>query len=154
MKIYDSLVQRLQTQYKAIDPIIDQVSDERLLTTPAPGKWSIHDQIAHLARYQVIFIGRMQQILNTPGIQFGAYKADEDSGFPAYQLTSLNDLLRSYEVDRAKILALLNRLSEHELTLVGVHPKYGNLSTLQWAEFFILHEAHHLFSIFQLANGN
>jgi uncharacterized damage-inducible protein DinB len=154
MKIYDSLYQRLQTQYKALIPIIDHVSDEKLLTNPAPGKWSIHDQIAHLARYQVIFIGRMQQILDTPGVQFGAYKGDEDSEFPAYQLTSLNDLLRGYDVNRAKILALLNGLSDEELALTGVHSRYGTLNITQWAEFFVLHEAHHLFSIFQLANSN
>lgn len=154
MKIYDSLYQRLQTQYKALIPIIDHVSDEKLLTNPAPGKWSIHDQIAHLARYQVIFIDRMQQIQDTPGVQFGAYKGDEDSEFPAYQLTSLNDLLRSYEVNRAKILALLSGLSDEELALTGVHPRYGTLNITQWAEFFVLHEAHHLFSIFQLANSN
>jgi hypothetical protein len=43
-------------------------------------------------------------------------------------------------------------ISETELNKTGTHPVYGNLNILKWIEFFLLHEAHHLLTIFQLAN--
>lgn len=47
---------------------------------------------------------------------------------------------------------LIFTLSEKELDRTGVHKKYGDLNIVQWIEFFLLHEAHHLFTIFQLTN--
>jgi hypothetical protein len=32
----------------------------------------------------------------------------------------------------------------------AVHKKYGALTIMEWTEFFLLHEAHHIFTIFQL----
>jgi len=48
---------------------------------------------------------------------------------------------------------LLSGLKESGLSRIGMHPKYGRLTILKWAEFFVLHEAHHLFTIFQLVNS-
>ena len=36
--------------------------------------------------------------------------------------------------------------------MIGHHPKYGALTLVEWTEFFLLHEAHHLFTLFKLLN--
>jgi hypothetical protein len=43
-------------------------------------------------------------------------------------------------------------LSPDKLDRTGIHPKYGKLNIIDWTEFFLLHEAHHLFAIFQLTH--
>jgi hypothetical protein len=47
---------------------------------------------------------------------------------------------------------LVLNLSRTDLERIGIHKKFGNLNIIQWLEFFVLHEAHHIYTIFQLAN--
>jgi hypothetical protein len=50
-------------------------------------------------------------------------------------------------------LELITNLNDGELLLTGTHPKFGVLTIPGWTEFFLLHEAHHLFTIFRLAKS-
>ena len=153
MKIYDSLYNRLQTQHLAIEPIIAGISNERLLQNPAPGKWSIQNNLAHLMRYQQVFNERITRMLAEDQPLFERYSADADPQFEPYLSLPVKTLLEIYNPDRAMLFERLTNLNETELVRVGIHPKYGRLTILQWVEFFALHEAHHLFTIFQLANN-
>jgi hypothetical protein len=42
--------------------------------------------------------------------------------------------------------------NEASLLRIGRHPVFGDLAIPAWIEFFLLHEAHHLFTIFKLLN--
>jgi len=48
------------------------------------------------------------------------------------------------------IFSKLQGMGEDDLRRVGHHPRYGMLDVRQWTEFFLLHEAHHLYTIFML----
>ena len=63
-----------------------------------------------------------------------------------------SDLLKSLNQNRRLLSGLILNLSEDDLLKIGVHKKFGELNVVQWLEFFVLHEAHHIFAIFQLAN--
>jgi len=153
MKIYNSLNERLRNQHLAISELVAGTSNQKLASPPAPGKWSALDNIAHLTRYQKIFIGRIHQILNEDVPVFDRYNGDLDPEFTPFRLMDLTELLDIIKADRATISDLLSGLTDTELSRIGVHPKYGRLTISKWAEFFVLHEAHHLFTIFQLVNG-
>lgn len=103
---------------------------------------------------------------------FERYVADNDPQFPVYLGKTVPELLADIAVNRARITAIFagadgrgdadadaaggrgadgeSRTAGIDLLLTGRHPKYGLLTTVQWTEFFLLHEAHHLFSIFML----
>ena len=151
--LYKSLKERLHNQHSAIYEIIKNVGDQKMLRRPEPGKWNIHDNIAHLAIYQPVFINRIHKILKEENPIFRAYKADDDPDFIIAQGLSLNDLLDKLEGDREEIYFFIITLSHEQLTRTGTHPKYGKLTVADWVEFFLLHEAHHLFTIFKLAKG-
>lgn len=136
-----------------MEQLIAGMSSDKLITPPAPGKWSALDNIAHLARYQKIFTERMHQILNEDMPVFDRYNGDLDPEFTPLRLMGLTELLDIIDADRTVIFDLLSALSDAELSRIGVHPKYGRLTIIKWADFFMLHEAHHLFTIFQLVNG-
>ncbi|MGH7237346.1 MAG: DinB family protein, partial [Candidatus Saccharimonadales bacterium] len=55
--------------------------------------------------------------------------------------------------DREVIYQLITHTPADKLERMGIHPKYGKLTVLDWTEFFLLHEAHHLYTIFQLAHS-
>ena len=52
---------------------------------------------------------------------------------------------------RKEMAASLLGFGEKELKRVATHPAYGEMTMIQWLHFFLLHESHHLFTIFKLA---
>jgi len=153
MPLYQSLVNRLQTQHETIGVIIASINNERLLLQPAPGKWSITDNIAHLAKYQPVFIDRASLITTGGNPLFEPYRAENDPGFSEWQTWGIKKLMNRLHADRQLIYALITGLAGTQLTLTGIHKKFGQLTIIQWTEFFLLHEAHHIFTIFQIANN-
>jgi hypothetical protein len=152
--IYSSLTERLKNQHKTIASIIIKLSNERLEYRPARGKWNIHENIAHLSRYQIVFITRIRKILIIDEPVFEIYKADDDKDFGLYKALTIYELLKKISSDREEIFHLVSHLPVDKLDRIGVHPKYGKLTISDWTEFFLLHEAHHLFTIFQLGHSD
>jgi hypothetical protein len=154
MTISVSALDRLRTQHLSLPSLIAGVSDERLARYPAPGKWSIKDNIAHLTKYQLVFIERMHTLLSIHEPVFEAYRAENDPEFPRWLSKSVPQLTEELNKDRLILTSLLTKMGNAELKRVGVHQKFGKLTVLDWTEFFLLHEAHHLFTIFRLAHDN
>lgn len=152
MKIYLSLIDRLKTQHHSIETILSAIDENRMKIRPHPDKWNIHDNIAHLAKYQLVFIDRLNQILLKEETFFKQYKAEDDPEFENWRAWHLNALLEQLYSDREYIFKWITGLSDIEISKAGNHIKYGRLNILQWTEFFLLHEAHHIFTIFQLAH--
>jgi hypothetical protein len=151
--LYSAIVCRLKSQHLALREIIKNVDEEKLHAEPAPGKWSIADNIAHLVTYQPVFMGRIHQILKGENPTFNAYRADDEADFINARQWPLPEMLSKLEGNRRQILELITNLSDEQLLLTGTHPKFGLLTIPGWTEFFLLHEAHHLFTIFRLAKG-
>jgi hypothetical protein len=153
MKIYESLSDRLRTQHQAIENILSSLDRTHLLVRPQPGKWNILENVAHLGRYQLVFIDRITQILHSVEEPlFERYVAEEDPEFESWRNLPVEALMSQIESDRKYIYALITNLTEAAQSRVGTHRKYGKLTIVQWTEFFVLHEAHHIYTIFQLAN--
>jgi hypothetical protein len=66
------------------------------------------------------------------------------------RLKSPEELNHSMAAHGHAIAVALSGLGESNLKRTGLHPRYGVLTIPQWTEFFLLHEAHHLFSLFML----
>ena len=154
MKISVSALDRLRTQHLSLSALIAGLSDERLARYPQPGKWSIKDQMAHLTKYQLVFIERMHTLLSIHEPVFEAYRAENDPEFPRWLSKGAHQLIEELNKDRIILTSLLTKMRDPELKRVGVHQKFGKLTVLDWTEFFLLHEAHHLFTIFRLAHDN
>ncbi|MDP9077487.1 MAG: DinB family protein [Bacteroidota bacterium] len=150
--IQSSLTHRLKDQHKALTPIIIRLNDRQIQQHHIKGKWSIHEQIAHLAKYQPTFIDRVRKILLMDNPEFESYSADNDDGFEIYCAFTTYELLKKISSDREVIYNLVTKLPPDKLDRIGTHSKYGKLNILDWTEFFLLHEAHHLFAIFQLTH--
>jgi hypothetical protein len=152
MNLYSSLQHALDTQYQAISNMLVTIDEARLVLRPHPDKWNIHDNIAHLAAYQPVYYERVHRILTMDVPVFGRYLASDDPYFDICRRKSVADLLQVITEGRKEISELIAAVPNLEASKTGIHPKYGALNILQWTEFFILHEAHHLFTIFQLAH--
>ncbi len=153
MNIPVSIVERLITQHLSLQTIIAGLGNEHISNRVVSDKWSIRENIAHLARYQVLFLERLKKILNTDNPVFEAYQAEKDPEFEKWLKKDHVQLLAEINTDREIIIDQLTNLTAKELERTGVHSKFGSLTVLDWTEFFLLHEAHHMFTIFRLAHS-
>ena len=55
-------------------------------------------------------------------------------------------------IDRRETFDLITHLTPLELHRVGIHNRRGRLNIVEWTELFVLHEAHHIRTIFELAH--
>ena len=154
MKISVSTLDRLRTQHLSLPALIAGLPDEHLMLNPLPGKWSIKDNIAHLTKYQLVFIERMHVLLTVHEPVFEAYRAENDLEFDRWLRKGKNQLIEELNGDRIILTNLVTKMDEHELKRIGIHSKFGKLNVLDWTDFFLLHEAHHLFTIFRLVHDS
>jgi len=153
MPLSSSIATRLQHQHHAIRELAAGLPDETLRQPVVPGKWSALANIAHLAAYQPVFIGRLERITRESSPAFGRYVAEEDPLFPGYLDRSSTSLLDQIDTDRARILVLFTDGGETFLTRTASHPRFGLLTVTDWTQFFLLHEAHHLYTLFSLVHS-
>lgn len=145
-----SLIARLQAQPDAVHRLLAGLTEAQIRGRPQPDKWSVFENLAHLFRYQEIFRERMVRILAAEHLAFPRYVADEDGGFADWCRKPLKRLLADGQTDRDRLNAWLAQLAPDQLARAARHPAYGLLSVEGWTEFFLLHEAHHLFTLFKL----
>jgi len=150
MPLSTSILTRLEHQHKTVHELTKGFSEEQLKQRVNPDKWSVYQQIAHLASYQPVFLHRMQLVEQQHQPSFERYVADSDPAFLSCLQHSVKDLEDDIATQRFIIYNHLNRLNETALRRIGLHPRYGPMTIVQWTEFFLLHESHHLFTIFQL----
>jgi uncharacterized damage-inducible protein DinB len=152
MPLSASILTRLKHQHETVYELIRGLTEEQLKQPLNPGKWSAFEHIVHLTAYQPTFLQRMRLIEQKEHIGFERYVAEQDPIFNEYLQHSLKELLDNLSAQRFLIHKYILQLSETALRRRAIHTKYGNMSVSQWVEFFLLHEAHHLFAIFMLTS--
>ena len=144
-------VHRCETQLQDFLAVtLNGISAGTLSEKPASGKWSAHEQLAHLGRYHQIFLQRIDRILTEQAPAFPRYRAEDDPEWPAWTSLPTSQLLVRISSMRAKLMARLQSLSREDFERIGVHPKFGAMSLSLWLEFFLVHEAHHLYVVLGL----
>lgn len=138
---------RLDGQLDCLRSFIAQANVEQWERKPAPGKWSARENLAHLARYHEVFLERLSRILEAERPQFGRYRAEEDEEWPRWSSLDVASLLGRIRGLRTQVIHQVSGLSDEQLTRTGLHPVLGEMDIPLWLEFFLLHEAHHLYAI-------
>lgn len=150
MPLPSSITTRLEYQHKSLLDIIEGVSDEQIRRVVIPGKWSVFENIVHLATYQHVFLRRLQQILKGDDPQFARYTAEADPLFHDSCAKTTREIVQDLIVTRRELISKILSLKEEQLKCTGTHPLFGKMNMTMWLNFFLLHEAHHLFTIFKL----
>ena len=151
MDMPSSLSTRLQYQHKSLMDIIDGLTDEQIRRQVISGKWSIFEHIVHLQTYQHTFIDRIKKILENTNPSFPRYSAESDPLFLDNCHKSTREIMQDLISIRKEIAADMLLFTSVDFTKTGTHPAFGNMSLLQWVNFFLLHEAYHQFTLFKLA---
>src|SRR5215469_38190 len=148
---------RLQRCQSQLDGFLEQalhtVPVETILQAPASGKWSANEHLAHLARYHQVFLERIDRILREKNPALTRYRAEEDPEWEQWRALAYKQIASELAALREKLIARLKSLSDADYERTGVHAKFGEMSLALWLEFFLVHEAHHLYAVLPLVRS-
>lgn len=136
-----------------MDQALHGVPVEKILQPPATGKWSANEHLAHLARYQQVFLERVDRILKEKSPVFPRYRAEEDPEWERWRQFAYKEVVAELAAGRERLIARLKALSDADCERTGIHSKFGEMSLALWVEFFLVHEAHHLYTVIELVKG-
>ena len=145
----ESQLVRLKTQLESVDVLFAGASPERIDRRPASGKWSARENLAHIGRYHEIFLERVRRILAETSPQFARYRAEEDPGWQEWASKPFEEIRNQVTALRMKLIDTIAGLQASDYTRVGIHSAFGEMTLSLWLEFFLVHEAHHLYVILQ-----
>jgi hypothetical protein len=123
------------------------VSLRRLSASPAKGKWSVRQILAHLADDELVWGYRIRKILETNGVAIEGFDQDlwvergrYKSSDPAISLEMLRGLRRAN-------LQLLNGLPKSAWSRYGRHSEFGRLTISKIAKLLAAHDLNHLIQV-------
>ena len=150
MPLPTSVTTRLEYQHKSLIDIIEGLSDEQIRRQVIPGKWCIFENIVHLGISEHVFIYRLRKMCteDNPGIE--QYSAEADPFFPENCRKTTREIMQDLISTRREMIDRVHALKEEDILRTVTHPVYGTMNLSQLLNFFLLHEAHHLFTIFKM----
>jgi hypothetical protein len=154
MQIYTAIKDRLHSQHLAIKEIIKRLDEEFINRSHEAGKWSIQENLVHIVSYHQVLLMRLDKIIKSDNPYFDRYTSQGDSNFGKMKKLNSEELLIHLEEERKKVTDFIFSLNKNELQNQGTHQKFGVMNIVEWIEFFLLHEAHHIYTIFKLSRMN
>jgi DinB family protein len=147
LMVRESLRGRLRGQLDAAYLLLGNARPDAIGWRPASGKWSARENLAHPGRYHEVFLQRVRRILSEDRPMRGRYRAEDDPEWPRWASLSMDGFLRRIRTLRPELTSLVEGLCDPDLDKIGNHPLLGDANIRRWLEFFLLHEAHHLYTI-------
>ncbi len=116
----------------------------QLLARPAPGKWSIHEIVCHLADTEVANAWRYRKVLAEEVLGLTDWDQDRWAAGHHYRRQDLGLALEQFRSLRVRNLALLRVVGRKRWVRASAHPTMGRLSAAQMLAHLAHHDAKHV----------
>ena len=124
--------------------VMAEMSAEEIEASPAPGKWSVREQLVHLADCEIAFGFRLRQAY---GGETLLQPFDQDAWARAYGVYSAEAALATFTALRAWNVTFVNALTEADKKLPARHPERGEMVLWTIVETIAGHDLHHLMKL-------
>jgi hypothetical protein len=133
-----------------IEKIVWATTDEQMHWKPAPDRWSISEVLAHLADLEVVFRGRIQQMLDQKNPSLEAH--DQNAAYAAgkYSGGKAREHLKQFCHERDRSLSFLRYLSAGNVSRTGQHSELGTITIGQLLNEWAFHDLGHIRQITEL----
>jgi uncharacterized damage-inducible protein DinB len=129
---------------EAIERILRHIPENRFDEALDPERFTIREVVAHLADWEPIFRGRMEQVLATPGTTIEVFEEGERAISQRYHETDVWERLATWRAERLKTAELLNDLDDEALRTQMVHPENGVMTVGDTANMLAGHDLYHV----------
>ena len=145
-----AVIDALRRAPDIVVPLVQEVPSDILKRRPAPGRWSAHEHACHLAHVHGLFFDRLEYMLTHPAPVIHPYlPGDQDADDLLLQM-DLDDCLRRFVADRARLVARLEKLSPTEWSRTADHGEYRVYSVFIMFRHLALHDFLHAYRIEEL----
>jgi hypothetical protein len=144
-----SLHARLSHQLASFRTWIADADERDLAWTPPSGKWSALLNLAHVARHHEVTHDRIDRVLREDSPVFPRYDEADDPSWARWRTLGADQVWAAIDERRAALIGATEALAPEQLRRTGVHARFGPMDVPRWLEFFLVHEAHHLYVMLQ-----
>ena len=124
--------------------LLANVSPELLSKSPAPGKWSIIEIVAHLAEDELVTSWRYRQMIENPGVALPGFDQDLWAKVGRYSAWTLGESLSMFRLLREANLRMLENLTAEQWDSGGIHGERGPMTVRSLALHMAGHDRNHL----------
>jgi uncharacterized damage-inducible protein DinB len=146
---HPKLIDRLKSQAEDVRRLCAGLDEETIARRVKPEKWSVKEVLAHIARLQEVFEGRLDALLTQENPAIVSYSPEGDAEFDAISKRASADLLKWFEDTRGRLIGRLEKLSPADWHRSGRHPDYPSYDIHFCMEYMGHHEAHHIYQMFE-----
>lgn len=129
---------------------IDPCSEIQLLWSPNTSKWNIKEVLAHLIQTNVLYLDRLNHILEQREEDLALFDADAEITKEEFSSFSIERLLREFLSSRKDIDSLCMKTLDDDWLKKSNHPEKGEQSFTDVVRFVATHDEMHLDQIFML----
>ena len=122
--------------------LVEAIGPTRLEVSPAPGKWSARDIVAHLADAEVVFAFRLRQTLAEDHHVIQPF--DQDRWAKSYTACDARLALAALSALRAWNVALIQSVEAPDLSKPVTHPERGTMTFQTIVETMAGHDRNHI----------
>jgi len=137
------LLERFRRGPEVLAAAVDGAGPAELDFSPAPGKWSIRQILAHVADTELVASVRFRQTLAEERPALLTFDQEAWARSLAYDKRGIADVLESLRRSRADNHELLRDLTPEAFSRAGVHPKRGETTLGAQLELFTTHTERH-----------
>lgn len=112
---------------------------------PAPGEWSIHELLIHMADSEAMGALRIRKMIVEPGTTLMTYDETQWAQALDYSSQNAGDALESFRLSRLSTYRLLKNLPDSVFSQSVVHPNYAEPYTIDfWLKIYANHVPEHI----------
>jgi hypothetical protein len=126
----------------AIDHVLAAIGPTAVDRSPAPGKWSPREIVAHLADTELVFAVRIRHALAEPAHVIQPF--DQDDWARPYAAYDAPTAAATFAAVRRWNLALISHLTAADLARPVTHPERGTMTLGTIVETMAGHDGNHL----------
>jgi uncharacterized damage-inducible protein DinB len=147
----------------------DTVPTEHWKTSPAEGRWSAGELVAHLSEVERFLLSRIDNLLQKPPKSVPFYKRfhipmmivearvirrKAPSAVEPQVVSEKEEMLAELRGVREQTLAFIEETKDRDLSRYYMpHPYLGNLNAYDWMQFIASHEIRHTKQIREIADS-
>ncbi|WP_134687021.1 DinB family protein [Brevibacillus migulae] len=129
------------------------LTEEELRFKPAPGKWSIHEIIVHVADAEIVGVQRMKKVLAEERPLLTSYDQDRWANTLHYDKQDREQSFMLFKLLREGMRPILEQVTDEQGQRIGLHDEAGELSFRQLLERYVNHVEEHLAQIEHVKNA-
>ena len=147
----EEIRQSARSSYEELNGLLDgpiaSMDTAKLYQPPAPGEWTLMENIAHIVEFMTYWADEAAKLVATPGQNFGRTQQHEGRlrAISEHAHDRLQQARAALPGSYAHLDTVLSSLKDSDLELTAHHSKYGE-RTLAWflKEFVTQHLADHI----------